>query len=66
MTRIEHCADRLQDYLDGNIAEIEEPETELLDIRPTDSPTNGVRKYLNYWDGAKLYGDVVTSNVLYK
>ncbi len=64
MTRVEHCADRLQDYVDGKISQIEELEEKLLDIRPVDSSTYGVKKYLNYWDRAKRYSEVVTANVL--
>ena len=67
MTRLSHCADRLEDYVSGDIDRIEELEEVLLDIRTPGSADHGVRKYLNYWDrNARQYCDITTANMLFK
>lgn len=65
-TRIGHCGDRLQDYIDGKIDRIEELEVELLDIRAINNPTYGVKKYLNYWETVRYYADMVSVNAVGK
>ena len=67
MTRLSHCADRLEDYIRGDIDRIEELEEVLLDMRAPTSADYGVRKYLNYWDrNARQYCDIATANLLFK
>ncbi len=63
MTRLETCADRLTDYIEGRIPKIEELEEELLDIRPLNSPTYGQKKYLNYWEGSRDHQRITSTNV---
>ena len=67
MTRLSHCADRLEDYVGGRIDRIEELEEVLLDMRTPSGADYGVRKYLNYWDrNARQYCDIATANMLFK
>ncbi len=60
--RIAHCADRLQDFIDGKLDRIEELEVELLDVRPINNPNYGVKKYLGYWEIVRSYADMVSVN----
>ena len=67
MTRLSHCADRLEDYIRGDIDRIEELEEVLLDMRTPASADYGQRKYLNYWDrNARQYCDITSANMLFK
>ena len=64
MTRLESCADRLEDYVDGRIERIEELEEELLDLRQPDHPDHGKRMYLDYWAKHRHYTLMVSTNVV--
>ena len=67
MTRLNHCADRLDEYVAGRIDSIEELEMEQLDVRTPASPAYGQRKYLNYWDrNSRYYTEIVSANVVGK
>jgi len=67
MTRLNHCADRLDEYVAGRIDSIEELEMEQLDVRTPLSPAYGQRKYLNYWDrNSRYYTEIVSANVVGK
>ena len=67
MTRLSHYADRLEDYINGDIDRIEELEEVLLDMRTPASADYGQRKYLNYWDrNARQYCDITSANMLFK
>ena len=67
VNRLNHCAERLEDYIRGDIDRIEELEEVLLDMRTPASADYGVRKYMNYWDrNARQYCDIVTANMLFK
>ncbi len=63
MTRLVHCAERLDEYVAGNVDRIEELEETLLDVRTPLSPDYGKRKYLNYWDrNSRYYTEIVSAN----
>ena len=65
--RLNHCAERLEAYCAGTVDRIAELEDELLDTRTPLSQDYGKRKYLNYRDDcARLYCDIVSTNVLFK
>lgn len=66
MTRLESCADRLEDYVAGRIERIEELEEELLDLRQPGHPDHGKRQYLDYWARFRHYSDISTANVVGK
>ena len=67
MTRLECCADRLDDYITGRIDRIEELEEELLDLRQPDHPDHGKCMYLDYWVRTnRYYSDIMTANVVGK
>jgi len=67
MTRLIHCAKRLDEYVDGRLERLPELEDERLDVRTPMSADYGKRKYLNYWDrNACMYCDTVSTNVLFK
>ncbi|MBQ3557758.1 MAG: family 20 glycosylhydrolase [Oscillospiraceae bacterium] len=64
MTRLDTCADRLEEYVSGALATIDELEMEQLDPRTPSSPAYGVKKYLNYWDrNSRYYSDIVSACV---
>ncbi|MBQ3135657.1 MAG: beta-N-acetylhexosaminidase [Oscillospiraceae bacterium] len=66
MTRLESCADRLEDYIDGRIERIEELEEELLDVRCPGHAEYGKRMYMDYWGKGRHYADIVSANVVGK
>jgi len=67
MTRLNHCAERLEDYAAGRLERIEELEMEQLDVRTPSSPSYGQRKYLNYWDrNSRYYMEIASANVMEK
>lgn len=67
MTRLNHCAKRLDAYVAGTLDRILELEDEQLDVRTPLSPDYGKRKYMNFADrNAQLYCDIVSTNVLFK
>ena len=66
MTRLESCADRLEDYIDGRIERIEELEEELLDVRCPGHAEYGKRMYMDYWGKGRYYADIVSANVVGK
>lgn len=66
MTRLGHCADRLEDYVRGQIPRIEELEEQLLDVRTPAHPAFGVREYLDYWGKGRHYSEIATANVVGK
>ncbi len=66
MTRLESCADRLEDYIDGRIECIEELEEELLDARCPGHAEYGKRMYMDYWGKGRHYADIVSANVVGK
>ncbi len=64
MTRLETCADNLEEYVRGEVARIEELEIEQLDPRTPANPTCGIKKYMNYWDrNSRYYSDIVSACV---
>ncbi len=64
MTRLDTCADLLEEYVSGDIKHIEELEMEQLDPRTPLNPTYGVKKYMNYWDrNSRYYSDIVSTCV---
>ncbi len=64
MTRLETCADRLEEYVRGELQTIDELEMEQLDPRTPSSPAYGVKKYMNYWDrNSRYYSDIVSACV---
>ena len=65
--RLNHCADRLMDYVSGRVERIEELEETLLDPRTPSSPNYGKRMYQNYWDrNSRFYAWLVSANVVGK
>ena len=66
MTRLESCADRLEDYIAGRIERIEELEEQLLDLRQPGQEGHGKREYLDYWGKFRHYSDICTTNVVGK
>lgn len=67
MMRLEHCAERLSDYIDGRIDRIEELEDEQLDPRTPGGNNYGKREYLDYWDRCgRFYAYTVTASVIGK
>ena len=67
MTRLIHCAERLEAYCAGEVENIPELEEKLLDVRTPSSDSYGVKKYLNYWDrNSRYYTDIVSANVVGK
>ena len=67
MTRLIHCAERLESYVAGDEKNIPELEEKLLDVRTPLSDSYGVKKYLNYWDrNSRYYTDIVSANVVGK
>lgn len=67
MMRLDHCAERLEEYAAGGVDRIPELDDELLDVRTPLSPDYGKRKYLNYCDrNSRMYCDTVSTNVLFK
>ena len=67
MTRLVHCARRLEEYVAGQAEHIMELEDEQLDVRTPMSADCGVRKYMNYGDrNACMYCNTVSTNVLFK
>ena len=48
MTRLAHCADRLDGYANGDFAAIDELEDEPLDVRGTKDNLTHERKYIRY------------------
>lgn len=65
--RLNHCADRIMDYVKGYIDRIEELEEPLLDPRTPASVHYGERKYLDYWDHCgRFYTYAVSANVVGK
>ena len=64
MTRLNTCAELLEEYIRGDIERIEELEMDQLDPRTPASPAYGVKKYLNYWDrNSRYYSDIVSACV---
>ncbi|MBE6957406.1 MAG: hypothetical protein E7450_08185 [Ruminococcaceae bacterium] len=64
MARLDTCADRLEEYVGGELATIDELEMEQLDPRTPSSPAFGVKKYMNYWDrNSRYYSDIVSACV---
>lgn len=67
MARLDHCADRLMDYVNGNVDRIEELEETLLDVRTPAGNNYGEKKYLNYWDrNSRYYTDIVSATIVGK
>jgi len=67
MTRLVHCARRLEEYVAGRTDRILELEDKQLDVRTPMSADYGVRKYMGHRDAnASMYCDTVSSNVLFK
>ena len=67
MTRLVHCARRLEEYVSGKVERLVELEDEQVDVRTPLSADYGVRKYMNYGDkNAQMYCDTVSTNVLFK
>ena len=66
MTRLESCADRLEDYIAGRIERIEELEETLLDVRCPGHAEYGKRMYMDYWGKGRHYSDIVSANVVGK
>jgi hypothetical protein len=67
MTRLVHCAERLEEYAAGEVVNIPELEEKLLDVRTPSSDSYGVKKYLNYWDrNSRYYTEIVSANVVGK
>jgi hypothetical protein len=60
MTRILHCADRLDAYVGGEIERIEELEAEPLDVHGTRDNPNGDPRYLRY----NKWSEIVTAGNL--
>ena len=64
MTRLNTCANILEEYIRGEIEHIEELEMEQLDPRTPLDPDYGVRKYQHYWNrNARFYSDIVSTCV---
>ncbi|MBQ3556656.1 MAG: family 20 glycosylhydrolase [Oscillospiraceae bacterium] len=64
MTRLNTCADILEQYIRGDIDRIEELEMEQLDPRTPLDPTYGVKKYQTYWNrNSRYYSDIVSACV---
>ncbi|MBQ3135659.1 MAG: family 20 glycosylhydrolase [Oscillospiraceae bacterium] len=64
MTRLNTCADILEEYVRGDIDRIEELEMEQLDPRTPLDPTYGVKKYQTYWNrNSRYYSDIVSACV---
>lgn len=64
MTRLNTCAELLEEYVRGDIKRIEELEMEQLDPRTPASTAYGVKKYMNYWDrNSRYYSDIVSACV---
>ena len=63
MTRLLHCADRLDAYLRGEVGEIEELAAELLDVHGTRDNPHGERRYLRYnkWPEIVTAGNLAIS-----
>lgn len=67
MTRLIHCAKRLEAYTAGEIDCVPELEDEQLDVRTPLSLDYGKRQYMNHADrNAQMYCDIVSTNVLFK
>ncbi len=67
MTRLVHCARRLEEYAAGKVEHIMELEDEQVDVRTPMSADYGKRKYMNRRDSnARMYCDTVSTNVLFK
>ena len=65
MLRLDHCADRLLDYVHGRIERIEELEDTQLDPRSPANQGYGERRYLDYWDRCgRFYAYASTANII--
>jgi hypothetical protein len=63
MTRILHCADRLDAFVRGEVSEIPELEAEQLDVRGTREENEFEREYLRYnrWQNIVTAGNLAIS-----
>lgn len=63
MTRLLHCADRLERYADGKDGKIEELEAEILDVRGSREQMTHQRKYIRYnkWPEIVTAGNLAIS-----